>query len=726
MKKAKFTLLLPALIVLLALGGCGRREGEGGGKEAVIYAPEGSSDTTLENGRYRLKLEENYSVMTLTDKDTGEVWSSMPTDEDFDFEALNHMWQMRTSSLFQLGYTNLEAGLGAIMNSPLLQMDYTAAGRAEGNTLYVSYDLSQPSIRLTLAFTLEEDGFRVRVPFDGLEEYGEKFSIVSLAILPFMSGATDRAEGYYLYPDGSGAIMEFQDIAHIGESSYSYLLYGDIQNYRKFLLPFQAVTASASLPVYGVNINDRGYIAILTEGDANARISLTCSTQVVAVNGLYGEFLYRQGFPDARVKTSTVLSYAGGILPGDREIYYRFLETGHTDYSAMAASYRGYLESCGATYGTGQKDYPLFLDVLMGIEEEGLLFDEWKQVTDFNQASEMLTDLGSQGVDRMVVNLKGYTEHGYYSEPQSFRVNSSIGGKSGLKEFLQTAKDGEIPVTLDYHLLYAWERIGGYSSQRDLIYLGNYAAMTDEEEKLFLLGPDAALRNFRNFEAKAEKYGIDGFSLGGMADTLAYSYNARGRVNSGETMKRWKELMGELKEKYRILSVEGGNAYALGYADYLKGIPDDDQGFRFTTRSVPFYQLVAHGLSGYLMEAGNLSGDLEGEKLKWVEYGYLPYFELTWEGSEELMYTEYNELFTSRYSGWRDQVVGVYRELSDSVGFLAGEVMEEHVSLGGELYRVSYGDGTRVYVNYGNEERTADGVTVPARGYQVVRASVER
>ncbi|MCM1025204.1 MAG: DUF5696 domain-containing protein [Roseburia sp.] len=725
MKKAKYTLLLSVLTVLLALTGCGGQEAEGG-TEAVIYAPEGSSDTTLENGRYRMELEENYSVMTLTDKDTGEVWKSVPTDDAFEFESLNKMWQMRTSSLFQLGYTNISAGLGAIMNSPLLQMDYTAAGRIDGNTLYVSYDLSQPGIRMTLAFTLEEDGFRVRVPFDGIEEYGGKFSIVSLAVLPFMSGATDQADGYYLYPDGSGAIMEFQDIAHIGESSYSYMLYGDIQNYRKFLLPFQAVTASASLPVYGVNINDRGYIAIMTEGDANARISLSCSTQVVPVNGLYGEFLYRQGFPDARVKTSTVLSYAGGILPGDREIYYRFLETGHTDYSAMAASYRDYLKSCGVEYGTEEEGYPLYLDILMGIEEEGLLFDEWKQVTDFDQAAEMITDLGEQGVDRMVVNLKGYTKHGYYSEPQPFRVNSSIGGKSGLKSFLKTAEEEGIPVTLDFHLLYAWDRIGGYSSQRDLIYLGNYAAMTDEDEKLFLLGPDTALRNFKKFDGKAGKYGIAGYSLGGLADTLAYSYNSRGKVTSGETMTRWKELMGELKEKYGILSVEGGNAYALGYADYLKGIPDDDQGFRFTTRNVPFYQLVTHGLAGYLMDAGNLSGDLEGEKLKWVEYGYLPYFELTYEGSEDLMYTEYNDLFTSKYDSWRDDVVSVYRELNDRVGFLAGEVMEEHVSLGGELYRVTYGDGTRVYVNYGSEEQTADGVTVPARNYTVVTDSVER
>ena len=175
-------LWLLLLSALLVLGGCGRQE-EGDGSAAVIYAPAGSSDTVLENERYRLTLEENYSVMTIVDKNTGEKWSSSPTDEYFDAEALNPMWRMRTSSLFQLGYTNIAAGLGVIMNSPLLQMDYTAAGCLKDGQLYVSYDLVQPSIRMTLAFSLEEDGFRVRVPFDGIEEYGTQFSVVSLAVL---------------------------------------------------------------------------------------------------------------------------------------------------------------------------------------------------------------------------------------------------------------------------------------------------------------------------------------------------------------------------------------------------------------------------------------------------------------------------------------------------------------------------------------------------------------
>ena len=38
----------------------------------------------------------------------------------------------------------------------------------------------------------------------------------------------------------------------------------------------------------------------------------------------------------------------------------------------------------------------------------------------------------------------------------------------------------------------------------------------------------------------------------------------------------------------------------------------------------------------------------------------------------------------------------------------------------GHLAVTEYEDGTKVYINYGYEETARDGVTVPARDYQVV------
>lgn len=718
--KTKRLIQVLLLICTVFLCACGDAKNER--KTATVsYVSEGSSDSRIENERYELTLEENYSVMTLKDKETGEIWSSSPTDENFDRESLNPLWQKKTSSVLQIGYTNIAAGLGVINNSALQQMDYTAAGRLDGNVLYVSYDLLQPGIKLTLAFSLEEDGFRVKVPYEGIEEYGDTFSLVSVVVLPFMGGAADVSEGYYLYPDGSGAIMEFQDIAHIGVSNYSYEIYGNMEKYEEMCTEFEPELPQVMLPVYGVKLEDRGYLAVITQGEADSRITISCSTKVIPLNGIYGEFIYRRGFEDARVKTSTVLSYASGLIEGDREIYYRFLEKGAADYSHMAVNYREYLQAQGIRYGGDQGEYPLMLDILMGIEEEGLLFDEFKQTTSFEQAERMMSELTAAGTAGLQINLKGYTKDGFNSEPLKFGINSAIGGKGGLEKFLRAAGEVRVPVTLDMNILNAWNRKGGFSTRTDIIYLGNYTVLTDQDKALFLLSPEVAKKRMEKFTGKARSFEIAGYSLSGLADVLAYNYNDGHRYSAEDTIGIWRDILKELKENAYRVTVTGGNGYVFGYVDCMKDIPEEDLGFRYTTRNVPFYQMVVHGMADYTMKAGNLSGDLETAKLKWIEYGCVPYFELTYEGSEDLMHTSYNQLFTSRYDSWKEDVIGLYTEMKEAVGGLRSLTMEEHADLSGGLYRVTYSDGTRVYVNYSYDEREADGITVSARGYQVVK-----
>ena len=47
--------------------------------------------------------------------------------------------------------------------------------------------------------------------------------------------------------------------------------------------------------------------------------------------------------------------------------------------------------------------------------------------------------------------------------------------------------------------------------------------------------------------------------------------------------------------------------------------------------------------------------------------------------------------------------------------------MTVHKNLTPVLSRTEYADGPKVYVNYGFSEAQADGITVPARDYLVVR-----
>lgn len=46
--------------------------------------------------------------------------------------------------------------------------------------------------------------------------------------------------------------------------------------------------------------------------------------------------------------------------------------------------------------------------------------------------------------------------------------------------------------------------------------------------------------------------------------------------------------------------------------------------------------------------------------------------------------------------------------------------IREHVRLEDELIRVTYEDGSRIYLNYGGETAEIDGLTIPAEDYRTV------
>ena len=110
---------------------------------------------------------------------------------------------------------------------------------------------------------------------------------------------------------------------------------------------------------------------------------------------------------------------------------------------------------------------------------------------------------------------------------------------------------------------------------------------------------------------------------------------------------------------------------------------------------------------------GELFGDVErfgdtyaavvvqGGRLRSERYGgALPSFELTYAAPLELARTEYEGLFSSRYSDWLDQVVDEYRLAREELGAAWRLPIVDHRRLAGEQFETTYADGTRVTVDY--------------------------
>lgn len=194
-------------------------------------------------------------------------------------------------------------------------------------------------------------------------------------------------------------------------------------------------------------------------------------------------------------------------------------------------------------------------------------------------------------------------------------------------------------------------------------------------------------------------------------------------VTTEECVSYWQDIIQTVKDSLGTVTVEGGNAYVLPYADLVTDIPISDCGYQMTTKSVPFYQIVAHGYVEYTGDALNLSSDVEKQILQWIEYGYLPYFKLTYESPDNLIETDYSELFSSQYSAWKDTVVEAYEELSSVLSQVRTAAIVSHEEVADNVFCTGYDNGIRIYVNYSDNAVTADGVEIEGMSYMVVEGS---
>ncbi len=690
---------------------------------AASFAKADDRIFVAENDRLSLYLKADHCGFDVLDKQSGVTWSSSMNDPTFTGK-LAGLNQKKADSLLTVNVTNLAKGAGSITNAVLLN-DKKLATSYEliENGVRVRYDLVSTGVALDVEILLDDETVLVRVPYEGIDCYSD-FSIVSIDMMPYLCSGSDNADGFLFYPDGCGAILRFQDYAHFKELVQTFNIYGNTEKAQSVLDFFDQEEPAVLMPVYGVSIGGNAMLAVIEEGAESARISVNSSTKIVAVNSVYANFQYRRGFDDMRVTSRSIKTYDKDAMEADYSVRLMFLPEGKNTYSDMAVAYRDYLTGNGLTANVGEQT--VAIDLFMSAPEEGLLFDAQRTVTTIKEANAILDDLAAAGVEQVKYSLKGWAKGGYGSVPDCMPVEGSVGSAKELTALMQKAADRGATMSLTANFVEADADSHTYSKRNDVVYLSNYAILTDAEEETFILSPEVIREKFDAFAKKAQPLAIGGVRFERIGQYIPFNYNRGHYHTSAQSLAIYKQLLTDAQAGFGDVSVQGGALWAAPYVDLMTEVPYEASGFQFTTEAVPFYQIVMHGLREYTGAPGNLSSDLNREFLRWVEMGYMPYFELTWDGTEELMYTDYQSLFTAQYTAWIDEVASI------AAAFSKGDLKElhtalimEHMKLGADVYRVTYDNGMVVYVNYAGEDAQADGLTIPANDYLVVKEGAQ-
>ncbi len=601
---------------------------------------------------------------------------------------------------------------------------------------YSSSSSDKPVFNVNMVYRLDGDDLVVEVPLDEVE-YKEDYPILYLTVLPYFgAGGTDE-DGFLFVPEGGGAIINFNN-GKLAQNSYYANVYGwDMAQGRTAVVH----TTDVSFPVYGISKGDASVICILEEGSAYASIQADISGRNNSynyVNAVYS-IAHREQYELGDMYNGAMYKYEETLPQETLTNRYRFVDSG--SYVDMAESYQEYLLEKYDGYLTKNEDEeaPVAIEVLGAVDKIqqilGVPVSQPLTLTTYAEAEEMLEELTADGLSNMWVKLTGWMNGGVRQKvATSISLVSGLGGKSAFNSLLESASENGIHLYLDGVTNYAYKSnlLNGFFSFTDAarlvtderVELYPYSTVTYEEEEdedvYYLLSGEKILKMAQNLLDYASDAGT-GLSFRDIGNDLSSDFDDDNKMTRQAALEAQEALLKDAADAGTALMINGGNDYAVAYADLVTNMSLQGSEYTIIDYTVPFYQLAIHGYVNYTGESLNLAQDGDTELLLSAEYGAGLSFTLMDESIFTLQDTTYTEYFGAEYDAWHEKLVEIYTRYNEELGHIFSQEMTDHEYITSSITCTTYEDGTKVYVNYSYEDAEVDGVTLPARDYTVVR-----
>ncbi len=483
----------------------------------------------------------------------------------------------------------------------------------------------------------------------------------------------------------------------------------------------------------------KGYVAYLEEGDAMAEVTASHGGNAHKYSSVYSTFYpkptdtyYLTGISSTGSASWSVTSERK--YTGNYTIRVFPLSGDDIDYTDMAVEIRNYLEKNGVlsrikSDEEATDDVPLYVENFGTIETQqkiaGFPVDVQTPLTTFEQTQNMITKLKEQGVGNLNVKLTGWYNGGMiHTAPSKLKVESALGGKNGLRELTDFAKENKVGIYPDIDFTYV-DTFGSFDgfnykdhsvktidgrSASHRIYNALYQGFEDDES--LIIAPPAMADFYENIEKKYTELGATGISVG----TLGYDLNSDHNEDYTLTREDAKDyiagFLGDLDASAGSVMINGGNAYALQYADHILGVPLDSSLNINTSVSIPFMGMVLHGYTQFTGTALNLDGDYEYSMLKAMENGASLYFMLSMDNTSELKaFPQFSKYYAIQYDIWEPKLIETYNTFNDAMKRVKYSLITEHEYLGTRIVRVAYDNGTEFVLNYNTHDVTLDDVT---------------
>ena len=208
---------------------------------------------------------------------------------------------------------------------------------------HITIDKPIPRIfALAIEYTLDEDSLVVRVPSESIR-YPEEYPINNVTLFNFFGAGGPEDQGSLFVPDGSGALIHFNN----GKSRYPSFrqdVYG-----RDLTVQYGGTLTrneTIRLPVFGILRENGAFLAIIEQGASVAAIHADVSGRLNSYNYVYPSFYYRNKDDvtlNAGGHQRSLPKFQAEPMHTDYAVRYVFFDQDEASYVAMANYYRQYL-----------------------------------------------------------------------------------------------------------------------------------------------------------------------------------------------------------------------------------------------------------------------------------------------------------------------------------------------------------------------------------------------
>lgn len=606
---------------------------------------------------------------------------------------------------------------------------------------------------VVLEVTLSDEGELVaRVPTDEIVNHNEYFKLQRIHVLPNLcaEAASKDGKGYYLVPDGAGALMEFNSSdGTVGDVLRPFMNNDLHQDYF-----WQSEYAEElMMPVYGVmyggDESTHGMLAIIEKGAETANLHVSLATPTTGKNKIYAsvdtlEHSWVRIYGAYADNTASYLADSGHI---ETDFTIRFIPyNGPVTYYDMAMDYRDHLAKTAGVTPEKPEGPGLYLELMGAVTLTerfvGVPYDSIRSMTTFNDAKAIVESLKDYDV---TYQYDGALNGGMLN---TLNEGAALVGENGAADELSQLRAAAEAAGSDLFLQANLSRV--YINDRNYIpYLHASRDFSNSAMTLYLYRADTAQMNGRwdpireyttvspryfphlaaSFkQAQAQNAALQGagLAIGDLAHDVFADYRYRDVINPVQGRAYARESLNILVQEDSALSLHDPFADVAAMGDYAVDVSRLSSNYASYYATVPFRQLALSGLTNVVGTDVNLSSrDVDFFLLQAAELGTSVKYTVCAQNPDVLKSSHFEAMYAVHWDAWQTEILEVAQTCAQLRQDIGGREITGHAMLKPEVFETTYEGGVKVITNYSALPYESTNGTVESGSYLLIPAAQE-